>query len=326
MIRVCPTCNDKLGVQDKYFCSRCGNALPEDLVLNDAQKGVSHQTISVVRGDSKISEALKKLPKPNVSYLAHFFLGVVLTLVLVAVTYISNKASESVVSFLGKGASVTKDTTKIASGSAPENEAPKKTYTITADEDWPVIKFDAVKFTNYVPYDAYFYVEGANFFDLANLYLAKSPDLEEKYAEILVKYEDVSAPGFAFYIQKIGGKDYYGFLTKQTTQLIQPEDLIFENGGQVLDKKASILAIVSGESMVTDTQNLFAGTEKSLSLNPNFASARNLVPKTGKFFVYAFDKSAKTYLYTLSADKLPEQLMSLVDKFLASKLDFAVIN
>lgn len=64
---------------------------------------------------------------------------------------------------------------------------------------------------------------------------------------------------------------------------------------------------------------------KNLTLNPIYASAKLTLPKEGKLFILPITKNGRGFLFQLLDKKLTEEMSVIVNSFLDSKLDYAVV-
>jgi hypothetical protein len=83
--------------------------------------------------------------------------------------------------------------------------------------------------------------------------------------------------------------------------------------------------LVTEQPAAEEVKDVVDGLGKNLALNPIYASAKLTLPKEGKLFILPITKNGRGFLFQLLDKKLTEEMSVIVNSFLDSKLDYAVV-
>ena len=127
-----------------------------------------------------------------------------------------------------------------------------------------------------------------------------------------------------FFVIKNPADYTYGivFSLKDASNKIDKNELEKNNNVVFLD---NYVVLTTKTDMIEDLKEIGKGNEKSLVLNPVYASAKSILPKQGKLFILPLTKNGNGFLYQLLDKKVTDQMFSIINSFLDSKLDYAVV-
>ncbi len=293
MSRICPSCKSLLGYYDVYFCSSCGNPLPNELVKTD-RKFTRAIKINREEKASVVSSIDWKKLKPLMSFF-------VITVFIGTLAFLGIKLMNSSTifkAFLSTAPMVAVNTPAAAIPSSTAN-------TISVETDFNDGDFDHDDLRVYVPGNVDLYVEGNDLDKFANSLVAADLALDSKFLTFYEKNKTQFKPSFIMFVKKLDNGYAYGFVVETSS----PQPVVITND----------LTISSSISDVSK------GIEKSIKYNPIYAAAKSATPKAGQFFIVVTSKNGRAFLYNLIEQKIPVDLLRILNKFLDSKLDYAVV-
>jgi hypothetical protein len=85
------------------------------------------------------------------------------------------------------------------------------------------------------------------------------------------------------------------------------------------------VVLVTEKTALEEIEDVSKGLGKNLTLNPVYASAKITLPKEGKLFILPITKNGRGFMFQLLDKNLTEEMSAIVNSFLDSKLDYAVV-
>lgn len=179
--RTCPNCNEKLGEYDYYFCSACGEQLPEELALKP--KSIRIKTY-------KLEDAVKKaIPFVNVEKLKNpkLLISTALVIFIGIVLFGIYSTGVTELFFIQKSRDVT--TVEI-----PQKQVDTSNV-ITSETDFATGDFSKSDLASYFPAETLLYFEA---FDLENFskYYTENENLSELFSRSDILFENNFAGGY----------------------------------------------------------------------------------------------------------------------------------
>lgn len=329
-------------MNEKYFCSTCGSALPSELMVKQTpapKKVEAVVTLSDLvekktfsKGFVELKEG-KKVNAKNI-YLA---IGILIFLSFIFFSYKfifpafmlkrSNNNQTSIVPPKTENPLVTgslpgtMQNQITSSGSLPTENIIKSKYVLETQSTLVSGSFSGTDLVKFAPYDTVLYIEandGKNFAEqLEDSDLIKN-DLISKFVSDNEKY--FSGPAAFFVVQKENKNIQVLVLKIDENKFLTGKDLekltLYSNG---------FLVLAENENIIPDIKDSLEGLTKSFSLNASFASARSLLPSSGKVEIITTGRAGKAYLFQNIDINSQDGLVSVLGEFLDSGLDYAVI-
>jgi hypothetical protein len=306
MIRICPNCKAKLGSFDNYFCSECGNALPQELVLVNVR---FKQTIEIEQEPGKTDILLKSFKESltkvfTVANMGETLLAITL---LAAVGYPTYTLMQRMINTLNTSPVIV-PVSKVEQ-STSSSLAIKSTYKVGS--------FNPT-FANYVPYDADTYVEIADFRGFAEDYAL----YDKAYAQLVADLEKSISPSFGAFLKN-----------GAWTCILLPNDRDFDVSVINLSNypwlKAKVvtnaLVITTDETVLKDVEDSKGGITKNLSLNSKFVTGRSKLSSQGKIMIVNLTSKGMAQLESLRDKNIPVNFKTLLNTFINSKVDSTVV-
>jgi hypothetical protein len=326
MTRICPFCKSKLGLYDRYFCTSCGNTLPVELAESSSspKKVIRHE----VKNSSKLSINFEKTVKLLVVTLPAFALVLILYRFLLPIItekkmiLDSSGIKESTQSTGSKRVELDKTADR------PVSERSVVNPVVVASRN--VIILDTSLLTGnlidpdlgkLIPYEVDLYMESNDSKTFLGEIINSEVVSDGKFKEFYEVQKSNFLGSAGFFVTKTSSDYIYGiaFMLKD----ISDKSTVSEEYN--ISFIGSRAVLVSSKSSMKEIQEVGKGLEKNLVLNPIYASAKATVPNEGKLFILPITKNGEGFLYQLLEKKLTDDLSSIVNSFLDSKLDYAVV-
>lgn len=314
MSRICPKCKVKLGGYDRFFCTSCGELLPDELVNHDQ---VFSRIANFVEPSKEKTES-----GHNFSYMTDNLKNLinVKSIVLATVSILVIVGFFYFVQFrLGKDLFNTKET-------SDKKVAAPIEYTKNVVEvplDWEINTFGADSIMEFIPFDSDIVIEGN---DLAKFGAA--------YAEIDPEYKNLSTfingraeQHFIFFAINING-DYSWSLIyfPLKPDFSMAGDLVAKYSWLKFWKNQPIALITTQDSTLEEVSDAKSKITKNFTQTPIYASSRLTSPKNGKLFIYLTTQKAKEYVAELQAlPNLPGELRAVIEAVSNTNSDYATI-
>jgi len=316
MVRVCPKCNIKLGSNDYYFCSTCGEPLPENLSKpNDSVKQIIE-----FRLDQKVHKELFANFKPvfqkvsetlNLKGMAAaFFIGIIIVgIFLIAMFYLDRSSPDS-----NDGRSDDKAT----------SPAIIKKATVDLDNVFKTHLFGADKIIEYIPSDVEVYIEAHDLPSFLDFFKVINPD----YDSFSDQLKELAGEHFSIFITEKEGEFNWTIVTLNKAVLLEnagEEVKLEELEWLTIEEFEDVRIISTTTESVQNVKEAKQGTCKNLALNPAYVAAKQSLPKSGQVFVMTFSEKGKTFIKALNNFDLPEEIKVMVDSYTNTNKDFVVI-
>jgi hypothetical protein len=315
MTRICPFCKSKLGLYDRYFCTSCGNTLPAELTESSSsqKKVVRHE----VKSSKKISVNLEKIA----NLLLVVFSALALILILYRLLFPVIIEKKITLESLKKA-----ESSKTADQSVSEKIIVNPVVVASRNVISPNCSFLIGSLIDpnlgkLVPYEVDLYMESND----SRIFLKEIVDSEIVSDSKFKDFYDAQKSNFlgpmGFFVTKTSTNYIYGIVLMLKD--VSNKDKISEKYN--ISFVGSYAVLVTEKSAVEEIEGVVKGLEKNLVLNPVYASAKSALPKEGKLFILPITKNGKGFLYQLLDKKLTDEMSSIVNSFLDSKLDYAVV-
>lgn len=287
MDRVCPSCNENLGVIGDYFCYKCGVKLPAHLTTDE---------VRVKSGSSLIPPPFIIIEEVSKDFFKHLFS---LFLFFVSLVLIG------IAAFLLISYSVNQKNKVVVKPNTVVNDK-----IIKSDVDLPSATFGSSGLVSLVPSDADILVEGTN--------------ISKAIYAFTKAISSTAIPNINLKVSDINNlvEDSYVIFSK--TRLVENKEsrvwgFIFKSRNNEALKSAIESAksatwyaqLVDSYLVVSNDKATFDEVEKAknkvvlnLSLNSRYATAKNSLPGNGKLFVLIFTNSAYSSLKTFESTGL----------------------
>lgn len=332
MTRICPFCKSKLGMYDRYFCTSCGNSLPVELTESGSseKKVIKHEVPSPKPSPINLEKIRgKKIPwekVANYSVIVFSFLALTLVIyrfLLPNITLI-NKPKGSI------GTRESTDSKKVEEGiTGKVSQTQPAPITINAASKnviSPNCSFTQgslmdQNLAKVVPYEVDLYIEAVDSYFFTKEILDSGIISDEKFTSFIKTYQNDFVGNLGFFVTKNSEKYSYGMVFMLKGE--QDKEKMKKDNNVVIS--GSVIILVTDASAIEEFGEVEKGLEKSLVLNPIYASAKSILPKEGKLFILPITLNGEGFLYQLLDKKLTDGMFSIVNTFLDSKLDYAVV-
>lgn len=348
--RVCPKCKASLGEFDHYFCSACGEKIPDKLIV--APKAVRMRIYKSKPAEKgSLSGAVLNIVK-NKTYL--YITGL---LIIIGFTV------------FGIFSSGIFDLIKARSSSQPSvvtnlPELPKKVESvISLSKGYLEGDFDKYKFASFAPVDVYFYFEG---FDIVAL--SKILSLNESIKPLFSKSDLLLEDAFAgFYVNGDQAGMVYVFVPTDADLVekvledvmvsedaevqeeeFASEDLDVETEEEVSEEKKEespkesshkdfvdktwFFKFLDGKLVMTTNEKLFSlvdethkKTKQSLAVTSEFAKMRKELPTGGQLQVFFMHPDAKDFIRN-SLGGLDQDTIAGINEVISSDFSSLIIR
>ncbi len=304
MKRICPFCKSVLHKNSSFFCTSCGNVLPDELQL----KEMSLKNVREVgEEESKLaffSKHFKNFSKNALSIVNTKILvfGVSLGIVISVCFYLfvkftlptfTNLNIEEIVNNGNKEGVIVSPT--------------KPTNVVSLESSIKSGIFGQSKVSEYVPHDIDLYMEFTDFNSF-------EPYFNFMGGEIFTLSENIKdkvKPFYSVFELTRDGNKYWGFIFFPLK-----EDLDVGNYSSLTAEKIGTSITVSTNKLVLEeVKNAKLGTQKSLALNSAYVLTKNNLPVEGKVFIMSFNDNGKLEIGNILAKTTSNELKLVINKF-----------
>jgi hypothetical protein len=172
-----------------------------------------------------------------------------------------------------------------------------------------------------IPFDTDLFFETSDPKKFMDEFLSSNIITDQKFIKFSNDNKDNFTGPSGLFIIKKSDIYIYGFVSKLKTvpnmvELAKEYDVVLINDFIVLTTDKEVLA---------DVEDAGNGISKNLGQNPTYASAKSVLIKDGHLAIIPITKLGNGFLYQLLDKKLSDEMSSIVNNFLDSKLDYAVV-
>lgn len=289
--RICPKCKSNLYNSSYYFCSFCGEALSDDLVLKPKFDKVKEHSLS----KKIIKSQFIQLPKVKFNKYAVFSLSsIVFILVGTYVTYKIPIFKLNLEIFQGKI-------------SSPLLRAGNSHNVLYFKTDSPSEPFTFSDVTSYLPYETDLFIEINNLKELSKV-----------FAYNLLPFNSISEISEkAFLSHSIQeGKDAWIILLpvkKDDSATLKFTDNFLHSYWKA-SLNDTFLIITSDGSLFNLVKDIKSQKAKSLDLNPQFQKSLESLPKSGSIMVVILNANGRKQFEDFSTYYKNQQFLNLMDE------------
>ena len=302
-----------------YFCTSCGNVLPESLQLRNLS---FRKSITLVFGKKKkerksskelISKVLKDIPTLYLLLGVLSFLLIIIGFVFL-VRYSNSRISEMVEN---RSNVVTQESTpnKVLKPSSDSNLKDEKSKgSSETNLNIKIGDFGQNDIYDYVPYDADFYVEVNDTSTLSSYFGFIGGEF---FTLIEGIKNNLSQSYGAFFVDNGAYRDW--------AIILFPVDknIDLSSYSKLNVKLVDKALVISNEpGLVTEVINSKSGVAKSLSLNPLFINMKSDIPKNGKLLLLSLTDGGKSVVTDIVRDTSSDELKSIVKEFESTKSNY----
>ena len=317
MKRICPFCKSELGTNSVYFCTSCGNVLPDSLQLKYVFKNIKKASVkkkNPVINAKILKDSLEGFTE--IFSLKSVIMGVVLGLVLSLGFYLFSRLTNSNISSTATNLDVKNPNSNVV---VPNEEAKIKTGSIEMNLDLKSGPFGQKKVHEYIPYDAELYME---FNDSSTL----EPYFGFLGGEFFTLTENIKGKIDPFYVafsMTKGIKRGWVVIT-----FITDENINLGTYKTVTTERIDSLLLISSEPVLIDEIRLAkAGISKNLALHPILISTKPTIPAEGKIFILkTTNKDRNRVIDELMEKTYSSELKSVIEKFRDLETNHLVIQ
>lgn len=314
MVRICPKCNKKLGSNDYYFCSGCGEKLPENLckvnstvrrVIDFQPEKKEHKeflaNLKPVFG--KVSDTLNLQ-----GMLAAFFISVIIVgIFLIVIYYFDNL---SLVKLDDKDTEEKSSRQIVSKNAASDLDTNFKSHIFGSD-----------KIADFAPGNLDVYIEAHDLTELLDLFLQVNGDYEDFGKEL----KEIASDHFSVLITK-KGDDYIWTIITLNKGLLTDDDIKIPKLDWLnVEKVGEALIVSTDPEEIENVKDTKEGVRTSLNQNSSYITAMRGIPKSGQVFIMTFSPEGKEFMKEISELSLPENLKKVVDSYNKISNEFIVI-
>ena len=307
-----PNCHSKLGDQDGYYCSSCGEKLPKDLIQTN--KAIRIRTYSpsepdVAKGPAR-ANLIRKLK--NKTFWLIFLLVVFIFAVFVSI------ANTGIVELFASKLSLGPEFENI-SISLPSVKPEVRTVKlgIAVAEG----TFGEKGFASHVPAEVDFYFEGTNLSQLLSLSL-----FGEEENNFSPKAKILLEPEFAGFSYAVEGENRWAFIfTPKDFQIAQD---VFGNGWNDYWKIAFLpdyMILANNEDVFGLVKAVDSGLNLSLAQNPEYVKDLKPLNDMGQLQLFLMTSRARAIVKE-SMGGFTQGTIGMINKILSSEFDSLVIT
>lgn len=280
MERICPKCSNKLQPTDNYFCSNCGEKLPEELIFVSNNVRVK-KYVPTEKSPDKELNGYKKTNRINKNLIFVFLL---LIIIGGSLTFILKSGIvKLILSETSVGVKLENNVSKIIDSDSKEGAQ------ISLNLSLPTLSFGKKEFPNHIPSSVSFYFEGTSLTDVLKLSLF-DPDNEELRNAAKLVLE----PEFSGFLYKDEEDIMWGFLFTPKDSRIAEELLADKLGDKWEIAFISDYIVVANDLRVFDqVKSVDANLIPSLSKNPEFLTLRKHLALEGQFQLCFLNEDAR---------------------------------
>lgn len=336
MVRICPSCKSHLSRYDRFFCTVCGNTLPSELadtaeVVEKRPNVFSAESLKAAPGQvgpvSTIAGIVAETEeKPGLTgkkiFLFMYSAG------LIGLSFLLFTVFQKATPTLNKNSSVIpSETVSVSTSSAvPKKVEVQNTKYVIKPAcsflEGALFNADLIKL---VPFDTDMFFETSDPQKFMAAVMGSSIVSETKFKKFAEDNKDNFTGASGLFIVKKADGYVYGFVTKlKTTGAAAGSTTGAEKDSNVLSING-FTVVTTDSTILSEVEDAGAGISKNLGQNPVYASAKSVLPKEGKLAIISVTKNGNGFLYQLLDKKLTEEFLTIVNSFLDSKLDYAVV-
>jgi len=315
MVRTCPFCKSHLSLSDKFFCSECGEALPQDLVVHNNPKSKTLEFVSSIVPKKTIA-GVNRTSTYKKNKIKVLLLIVVTLLIPVLALFLFEKTAVMINKMvMPSNAQSIVTSSKETVGEQNNNFVihPKCSFS-----EGILLNTDLVKL---IPFNADFYLESQDSVGLFKELIDSEIITEPKFVSFYDEYKNSLSNSLGFFVMKKPSEYVYGIVSKAQNLNISQEEMAKYSASKV----GEFVVLTTDSTVMSDVKDASVGTAKNFSLNPTYASAKLLLPKKGKLVILPASKVGKGYLFQLLDNNPSSNILLIVNEFLDSKLDYAVV-
>jgi hypothetical protein len=326
MVRICPSCKSHLSRYDRFFCTNCGETLPGNLIdtagIETKKLEVSAGGVVNIDAGQPAVVSLNAAITTGITNKGIFIL--LYSTILVAVSFTLYLMFQKALPAPNRA--LTGDTPRpVVSATSPsvqpESENQTNKYVIT-----PVCTFSEGALFNpdlikLVPFDTDLFFETPDPQKLIGEFLTSNITADTKFNEFAETNKNNFTGPSGFFIIRRSESYIYGFVTGLNSNINLD---VVGKGYNVLSLNGFIV-LTTDNSLLAEIKDAGDGISKNLGQNPVYASAKAGLGKEGRLSIIPVTKAGAGYMYQLLDKKLSEEMLSVVNSFLNSKLDYAVV-
>ncbi|NMB91395.1 TFIIB-type zinc ribbon-containing protein [candidate division WWE3 bacterium] len=314
MKRTCPFCKSTLHGNDIFFCTSCGNILPDNVQLKEFSLRNVRSIDGVQNYPTSSFKFLKNIFKKasNVLDSKTLLVGIGVGVLIATCFYLlvrftlfsSNNSNETKVMEVNKRS----DNDNLASNPSIVN------LNINLSSG----TFGQFKVSNLVPGDVDLYME-------TNDFSSFEPYFNFLGGEVFTLYENIKESVKQFYCAFLStkdGKQYWSFLVFPSKEDINTGGY----SGLATKRINDVLVISTSDLMIEEIESSISGTQKSLSLNPSYVLIKNSLPVEGKMFLMALNNDKKSEALNVLDKTTSEELKLIISSFKELDSNFIVIK
>ncbi|MFZ5424511.1 MAG: hypothetical protein ACOZAO_01805 [Patescibacteria group bacterium] len=306
MSRVCSNCNSTLGNYDSFFCSECGNLLPENVVRIDPGLRTKVFEPQYQKVASKHSNNLNKVfnkstVKLFLTLLPLFLLAVVLYLGIPFINALINTKTLSVELV----------------------ELPTNLSVIEVENDLHEDFFGADLIDSYVPFDADLYVEINDLQGVLNSYVQDTSLGDDFSKEFLSQVSD----HFAIFAIVDESNVSWGavFIPNSPDEIATLVNSV-ENSTWKFKLIGNRLIVANNDQIFNEVEAVSTKLSRSLSLNPSYARVKAVLPKSGKSLIMFVGDEGFQSLNTINPNSVTPEMLDIINLVAESNLQAVVIK
>jgi hypothetical protein len=336
MVRICPSCKSHLSRYDRFFCTVCGNTLPSKLadtaeVVEKRPNVFSAESLKAAPGqpapvDTIVGTAAGIVAetgtKPVLTVKKIFLF--VYSAGLIGLSFLLFTIFQKSLLAPNKNTLVIpSQTVSVSTSSVVPQKAEVQNSKYVIKPECSFLEgalFDA-GLIKLVPFDVDLFFETSDpqkfMADITGSSIVSDTKFK-KFAED--NKDNFTGPSGLFVIKRSDGY-IYGFVTKLKAVTPATET---EKDPNTLSINGFTIATTDG-TILNDVKDAGAEISKNLGQNPVYASAKSVLPKEGRLAIISITKNGNGFLYQLLDKKLTVEFLTIVNSFLDSKLDYAVV-
>lgn len=301
MNRICPNCSITLSNHEYFFCTTCGNALPEEYILRDTSFKVTRTNFTPVA--TAVNLDIKKLDLKR--YLKPVSIGFGLLLLFLS-PFLANN-------YLSYQRALSRLNLRPTSG---DNVQPLYN-SVTVPLELGSGPLADEEILSYLPEEVDLYIEVYGFKDLVffqntlNNY-SFIEDVENRVAVVLGYLDSEDALGIVLRI-----KDSVFSEDELKDQLSENFEYYIKDGYLVLSNNSAFLE---------DSRESSSGIQKHLGLSSKFKEKRNVLSETGGMLYVNLGSESQSVRDIINYYGIDSQIIELYESILKEEKDNLVVN
>ncbi len=300
--RYCPACNAKLYASNHFFCTSCGQKLPEALVARPKVTPTSGQVPGVWQQSTPVTKRLTVVSKDKL--VAGLFM-----LIGIASFMLSFKGTPVLLNKLPLAGKTAKP---LSQGAVTATDASKEQRVLETDVDTVSLKL-VEKHVSFIPSDADIYIEAGDvsWLFLNDLYFdSESEELIRKHC-----LGDFSA----FAILSDAGQREWGVVISLVDPSEEEIAIVFETLGKdywYYELVENTLAVATNKEVLDLMLAAHSGVIKDITKNPKYAMARPQLYDVGKILVIFTSFEGRKALESLIGYESENTLRAIINNVL----------